>query len=128
MAAEPLISACETRTVDVVPYEQRIGAALRGVLTELARLRLHGFTDVRLPVHCVCTNSVIDLPHGGALVPCVRMHSARCSQVSWLQHGCKLLPKLPFQRQRYLSAEASLLASKWWSTDSRTAACRESSR
>jgi hypothetical protein len=46
-ATDNLLRACELHVCEVAPYERRICDALSGVLTELARARLHGFTDVR---------------------------------------------------------------------------------
>lgn len=47
IGSEPLVSCCELHGVDVAPFEGRVADALRGALVELARLRLHGFSEVR---------------------------------------------------------------------------------
>jgi hypothetical protein len=70
MTTEPLLQSFEAHSLAVVPYEGRICEALQGVLMELARLRVHGVSEVRPSgriLHTVTSmpnDSVAGIPEG----------------------------------------------------------------
>lgn len=65
VTCEAIVRSCEAHCVEVTPYQGRVADALRGALTELARLRAHGFSVVRPPALLTCYLPLVFVLHAG---------------------------------------------------------------